>query len=95
MAGGMPPGHDIGGGPLGRGQPFVAVARIHVGTERGQIQRDVSRHVGAVDDGEHACVPRGSTDLLDRKDERGRRRDVRDDDRTRSNRDVLDRKSVV
>ena len=61
----------------------MAVARVDVRAEPLEIERELSRHVRAVHDREHAGLARGGADLLDREHERGRRGDVADRDRLR------------
>jgi hypothetical protein len=74
--------------PLGRAQPLVTVPRVHVGSERLEVERDLSRSMRAVHDREHPALAGGGTDLVDREDERGRGGDVGDADRPRRGADA-------
>jgi hypothetical protein len=61
----------------------VAVAGVEVCAEARELERDLARPVGAVDDGEHVRLARPAAELLDRKEDRGRRRDVARDEHAR------------
>ena len=61
----------------------MAVARVDVGAERVEVERQLARRVGAVDDREHSGRAGRGADLRDREHERGRRGDVADRDRLR------------
>src|SRR6266550_5895067 len=45
-------------GALRRAQPLVAIARVEVGIELAEVQGQVSRDVGAVDDGDDPALAR-------------------------------------
>ena len=70
-------------GALRRAEPLVAVAGVDVGAERVEIERQLARRVGAVDDRERSGRARRRADLRHREHERGRRGDVADRDRPR------------
>ena len=61
---------------LRRREPLVAVARVDVGAEPVEVERDVTRRMSAVDNGERARLTRGRADLRHRHEQRRRRRDV-------------------
>ena len=75
----------------------MAVADIEVRTDRGDVEVDLARCVSAVHDRENGCRTRPRAELLDRKTERGRRRDVTHEQRARPRRErsqqVVDRGS--
>ena len=68
---------------LRRAEPLVAVAGVDVRAERLEIERELARCVGAVDDRECPRRPRRGADLRHRQHERRRRGDVADGDRPR------------
>ena len=68
---------------LRRAEPLVTVARVDVGAERVEIERQLARRVSAVDDRERAGRARRGADLRHREHQRGRRGDVADRDRPR------------
>jgi hypothetical protein len=71
------------GRTLGCHEPLVAVARIEVRAQRIEVEWDVPRRVGAVDDCEDTPLPRDPDDALDREEQRRRRRDVRQEQHPR------------
>ena len=77
-------------GALRRAEPLVAVARVDVGAERLQVERQLPGSVRAVDDREHAGLARRRADLRDREHERRRRGDVADGDGLRARPDRAD-----
>lgn len=64
------------GRTLGRAEPFVAVARVEIGTEGVEIQWNVAGSVGAVDEGENARFPCTAAEFRQGKNQSGGGRDV-------------------
>lgn len=62
--------------------PLVAVARVVVGVELAQVQREMSRHVCPVDNRADTGLSSTATQLPDRKRHRGRGRVVAEEERT-------------
>ena len=58
----------------------MAVAGVEICPESAQIDGDLSRRVGAVDDGQNARLSRPGADLLDGEDDGRRRGDVAEKD---------------
>ena len=54
-----------------RVQPFVAITRVPVSAKRRDIEIDLARCVGSVDEYEHAPVARERGNFADRPDEAG------------------------
>ena len=64
------------GRAFGGHQPFVAVAGVEIGVQRGQVQRDVTGGMGAVDDGIDATGAGMGHGVLDGEHQGGGRGDV-------------------
>ena len=67
-------------GPLWAVCPFMEIGGIEVGSEVLHVQRDLPHRMGAVDNAEDSGFARTAADLLDRENERGRRRDMAEED---------------
>ena len=61
---------------LGGAEPFVIVAGIGICIDCGEIERELTDCMGAIDDGQNAGETGAAADFLNRKRERGGRGDV-------------------
>ena len=66
---------------LRRAQPFVTVAGVEVRADRIQVEVELARPVGAVDDADDPGLARTPAQLLDREADRRRRADVAEEER--------------
>ena len=68
---------------LRRAQPFVAVAGVEVRSQALEVERHLTRAVGAVDHAQRPGFTRLRAQLLDRKEDGGRRADMADHEHAR------------